>query len=146
MSQTIRRGTYVLLLDFLSARDIEVGSLGILHFDPGRYCYVGSAMGGLDQRLSRHLRKEKSIRWHIDRLTVSADVCEAWESYPDYVEECSLAHCAEACGMVPIHPGFGCSDCSCRTHLFRVTEGSDRMLIERCSLEGYQQVSRTCGA
>jgi Uri superfamily endonuclease len=140
MTQTMRRGTYVLLLDFFSPRDLKVGSLGILHFNPGRYCYVGSAMGGLDQRLSRHLRKEKTIRWHIDNLTVSADRVEAWESYPDPIPECDLARMAEACGMVPVHPGFGCSDCRCRTHLFTVPEGTDRTLISRCGLHSFTSV------
>lgn len=134
MSQIKRRGTYALFLTFDSSADIEVGSLGILHFDPGKYCYIGSALGGLDQRLSRHLRKEKKIRWHIDNLTVSADSMEAWESFPDYVDECMLAHCAVECGMVRVHRGFGCSDCRCETHLFRVTGDSADLLISRCGL------------
>ncbi len=137
MTQTRRGGTYVLLLDFFSSMDIEVGRLGVLHFEPGRYCYVGSAMGGLDQRLSRHLRDDKKVRWHVDRLTIPADRREAWESYPDCVGECDLAHCAEECGMVPVHPGFGCSDCRCRTHLFMVPEGSDRRLITECGLSKF---------
>ena len=134
MTQTMRRGTYILLLDFNSLKDIEVGSLGLLHFDKGRYCYVGSAMGGLDQRVSRHLRKEKKVRWHIDRLTMAADSTEAWISYPEPISECDLAHCAEGCGMIPVHKGFGCSDCSCHTHLFMVAEGSESRLIDVCSL------------
>ena len=137
MTQTMRRGTYVLLLDFFSPADLKVGSLGILHFDPGRYCYVGSAMGGLDQRLSRHLRKQKTIRWHIDNLTIAADRVEAWESYPEYIEECMLAHLAEENGMVPVHPGFGCSDCRCRTHLFLAPGDSAERLISACNLDRY---------
>lgn len=138
MTQTKRKGTYVLLLDLFSPKDIETGSLGILHFDAGRYCYVGSAMGGLDQRLSRHLRKEKKIRWHIDRLTVNADASEAWESYPEYIDECMLAHYAERCGMIPAHRGFGCSDCKCVTHLFLVPEGTDGLLIKECGLSRFE--------
>lgn len=137
MNGTRRRGTYILLLDIFFHRDIEVGSLGTLSFEPGRYCYVGSAMGGLDQRLSRHLRSEKRIRWHIDRLTVAADRREAWESYPEWVPECNLAHAAEVCGMIPVHPGFGCSDCGCRTHLFLVPEGADSALIDYCGLRHF---------
>ena len=140
MKETVRRGTYVLLLDLPFSSDIEVGSLGVLHFEPGRYCYVGSAMGGLDQRLSRHLRSEKKMRWHIDRLTVAADRREAWESYPEWIPECDLAHMAEECGMVPVHPGFGCSDCGCVTHLFLVPEGSDRRLISSCDLKIFTNV------
>ena len=140
MNQTVRRGTYVLLLDLPFSSDIETGSLGVLHFEPGRYCYVGSAMGGLDQRLSRHLRREKTIRWHIDRLTVAADRAEAWESYPDPIPECVLARTAVECGMLPVHPGFGCSDCRCTTHLFLVPEGSDRNLISSCGLRHFANV------
>ena len=140
MKPSVRRGTYVLLLDFLQPSDIGVGSKGILHFDAGRYCYVGSAMGGLDQRLSRYLRHEKCMRWHIDFLTVRADAAEAWESYPDPIPECDLARMAEACGMVPVHPGFGCSDCRCRTHLFTVPEGTDRTLISKCGLHSFTSV------
>ena len=140
MSPNVRRGTYILLLDFSSPFDIQVGALGTLHFDPGRYCYVGSAMGGLDQRLRRHLSRDKKVRWHIDRLTVRADAAEAWESYPEYIEECDLAHLAEGCGMVPVHNGFGCSDCGCRTHLFLVPEGADSNLIRKCALNRYDNV------
>jgi Uri superfamily endonuclease len=34
----------------------------------GRYVYCGSAkgLGGLKARLSRHMRRGKSVRWHVD--------------------------------------------------------------------------------
>lgn len=120
----IRKGTYVLAIALGTGTDIEVGALGKHHFDSGTYCYVGSAMGGLDQRISRHISKEKRMRWHIDRLTVAADSVSAYESYPDFVPECELARMAVSCGMIPAIPGFGCSDCSCATHLFLAPEGS----------------------
>jgi Uri superfamily endonuclease len=36
----------------------------------GRYLYCGSAKGrgGLKARLSRHMRRGKSVRWHVDQL------------------------------------------------------------------------------
>ena len=139
MTREVRRGTYVLLLD-IPLFEGEIGLLGDVRLDAGRYCYVGSAMGGLDQRLSRHLRPEKKVKWHVDRLTLAAERIGAWESYPDYIEECRLAHIAEECGMVPVIPGFGCSDCRCRTPLFRVPEGTDSELIRRAELHRFGKV------
>lgn len=133
----VRRGTYVLALTFCSPADAEAGALGPVHLEPGTYCYVGSAMGGLDQRLSRHLSRTKTLRWHIDHLTVICDRAEAWESYPRFLPECELARLAEECGMVPAAEGFGCSDCRCRTHLFRAGEDSVQSLVSRAGLSPY---------
>lgn len=133
-----RMGTYVLVITLGSDLTTEVGALGTLSFPAGVYLYIGSALGGLDQRVSRHIRHEKTVKWHIDRLTVAADSVIAYESYPDYVPECELASMAGDCGMVPSVDGFGCSDCSCRTHLFRVTDGSLDLLISRARLEPFR--------
>ena len=133
-----RMGTYVLVITLGSDLTTEVGALGTLSFPAGVYLYTGSALGGLDQRVSRHIRHEKTVKWHIDRLTVAADSVIAYESYPDYVPECELASMAWDCGMVPSVDGFGCSDCSCRTHLFRVTDGSLDLLISRARLEPFR--------
>jgi Uri superfamily endonuclease len=132
-----RKGTYVLFITLGAAVETEVGALGIIRFDPGTYAYVGSAMGGLDQRLSRHLRKDKAIRWHIDRLTIVADSMEAYESFPDPVPECELARMAAECGMAPAVKGFGCSDCGCPTHLFRVEGPSKDALVARAGLRRF---------
>ena len=139
MSPQVRKGTYVLFLRFSSPFEGEVGSLGTVRLEPGEYCYIGSAMGGLDQRLRRHLSKEKRIRWHIDRLTLAAESMEAYESYPDPVPECTLARMAEDSGCTPASDGFGCSDCSCRTHLFSVDPGSKSELIKRASICQYSE-------
>ena len=133
-----RMGTYVLVITLGSDLTTEVGALGTLSAPAGVYLYTGSALGGLDQRVSRHIRHEKTVKWHIDRLTVATDSVIAYESYPDYVPECELASMAGDCGMVPSVDGFGCSDCSCRTHLFRVTDGSLDLLISRARLEPFR--------
>ena len=133
-----RMGTYVLVITLGSDLTTEVGALGTLSFPAGVYLYTGSALGGLDQRVSRHIRHEKTVKWHIDRLTVAADSVIAYESYPDFIPECELASMAGDCGMVPSVDGFGCSDCSCRTHLFRVTDGSLDLLISRARLEPFR--------
>lgn len=136
-----RPGTYILLMTLGSDRDIVVGALGTLHFPAGTYCYVGSAMGGLDQRVSRHLSREKSVRWHIDRLTIVADSSEAYVSYPDWIPECTLARMAEGFGMEPFAEGFGCSDCRCRTHLFRTDAEAIARLVSEARLVSFNLIS-----
>ena len=133
----IRRGTYVLSITLGSDLDIEVGALGTFHFSKGLYCYVGSARGGIDQRVSRHIRREKTVKWHVDHLTIRADSVEAWISYPDSIPECELASMAVECGMVPSVRGFGCSDCRCDTHLFSADRDSLSSLVARAGLEPF---------
>lgn len=125
-----RKGTYVLSITLGADSEIRIGALGTFTFEKGQYLYAGSAMGGLDQRISRHIRRDKTVRWHVDNLTTVADSVEAFESYPDPVPECTLASVASDCGMVPSVNGFGCSDCSCRTHLFRIVPGSLERLLD----------------
>lgn len=136
----IRKGTYILAIDLDSDLEIRVGALGTILFPAGTYCYVGSAMGGLDQRLSRHLTREKSMRWHIDRLTSAASDVRAFVSFPDPVPECGLARMAEECGMAPSAKGFGCSDCGCRTHLFSCDADSLARLIAEAGLVSYNLI------
>lgn len=133
----VRKGTYVLFVTLDAGTEISPGALGLHFFDAGTYCYAGSAMGGLDQRLSRHLSRTKKLRWHIDYLTSVCGGCEAWESYPDPIPECTLARMAAECGGVPEMDGFGCSDCKCRTHLFRMDSRSIGKLLSRANLERF---------
>nr|WP_321460046.1 GIY-YIG nuclease family protein [uncultured Cohaesibacter sp.] len=86
----------------------------------GLYCYVGSAhgAGGLHARLARHLAKEKSVRWHVDQLTLRASSLHVWAWLEG--SECGLAsHLrAQDAFSAPL-PGFGSSDCKdCESHLF----------------------------
>ncbi len=141
----IRRGTYILVIALDSDRDIPVGALGTLHFPRGLYCYVGSAMNGLDQRVSRHLSRDKRVRWHIDHLTLAADRVEAHVSHPDPVPECELARMAAACGMTPAAEGFGCSDCRCRTHLFSADRESIARLVREAGLVSFSLISFPSG-
>ena len=134
---SVRKGTYVLFVTLRNETTVTAGALGPHTFSPGTYCYVGSAMAGLDQRLKRHLAHDKKLKWHIDYLTTVCDSSEAWESYPDPVPECDLGRMAEGCGAVPEMDGFGCSDCGCRTHLFRISQESADRLIAGAGLHRY---------
>lgn len=114
-----RPGTYALVLQNESSDEIQVGRWGRLQMCPGYYIYIGSAFGsgGVAARVGRHLRRDKSKRWHIDYMRACAAPVAVWYSYaPERLEhEWAQALTARA-DFDPI-PGFGCSDCSCPTHL-----------------------------
>ena len=119
--------SYALFLTFDGRTVTDVGALGTISLEKGEYCYIGSAMNGLEQRLRRHFSKEKKIHWHIDRLTVRADRMEAYTTGD--IGECDLRRYAERCGMIPAADGFGCSDCRCGTHLLRSEKGAKDEMI-----------------
>ncbi|MDR1405382.1 MAG: GIY-YIG nuclease family protein [Candidatus Methanoplasma sp.] len=137
----IRRGKYILVFKMPDA-DIRVGALGMLHFGEGTYCYIGSAMNGLDQRIARHMSEQKTIRWHIDYLTVRCSKIEAYEAVPHDVTECGLGNIVSEIGGRYSAAGFGCSDCRCRTHLFMLDGDAEKKLISdsRFSLHGRPRI------
>jgi Uri superfamily endonuclease len=135
---SVRKGTYVLFVTLGSDRNITVGARGPHLFKAGTYCYVGSAMAGLDQRLTRHLAHDKTLKWHIDYLTTVCDSSEAWISYPEPIPECELADRVGVLGGIPEMEHFGCSDCRCLTHLFRVDAGTKAELVSELHLARYR--------
>ncbi len=99
---------------------IDIGRRGALPLEPGHYVYVGSAFGpgGLAARIRRHLRTEKSLRWHIDYLRARTVFKGAWFSTDTRrLEHRWAGILAGMRGMRPV-PRFGASDCGCATHLF----------------------------
>ncbi len=117
----LKTGTYVLILFLEQARMIQIGKLGSYTFPRGYYAYIGSAFGtgGLPARILRHMKTGKSCHWHIDYLRPHADVQEAWV----FGERTKLEHkwaylIRNLPGADVVTPGFGCSDCTCLTHLF----------------------------
>ena len=122
------RGVYVLIIQVDENVDVNVGALGKLTFEKGLYAYVGSAQANLEQRIKRHLRKEKRLFWHIDYLLNDsvARIVKVLYKQANRIEECELAEVIGERGE-PVD-GFGCSDCSCKSHLFRI--GDYRFLQE----------------
>ena len=108
--------------------DVNVGALGKITFEKGLYAYVGSAQTNLEQRIKRHLAKEKRLFWHIDYLLndSAARIVKVLYKQADKAEECDLAKVIGERGE-PVDD-FGCSDCSCKSHLFRI--GDYRLLQE----------------
>ena len=121
------RGAYVLVTYVAEAVDVEVGSLGAVRLVAGRHLYVGSAMNGVLPRVLRHFKRDKPVRWHIDRIRPYAEP-ECALLFPSPVRiECELARRVEAMSDSSIH-GFGCSDCRCASHLFHTTSSLDGLV------------------
>ncbi len=112
-------GTYILIAHLAGARSIRVGRWGEFSFAAGYYLYVGSALGGLWGRLSRHLRAAKRLHWHIDALLEHARIAEIWYLPSPERLECAWAQAlAGVEGLIPFEAPFGATDCHCRTHLY----------------------------
>lgn len=124
----MRKGVYQLLIRLDKDETIPVGKLGTFTFPAGFYVYTGSAMGGLDARIARHLSKTKRFHWHIDYLLERSAVIryairelEGWQVRGfegSESQECRLnsATLALEGARIPVK-GFGSSDCSCHAHL-----------------------------
>jgi len=117
---TTLHGIYVTVIKVNKDTNINVGALGNLSFTKGLYAYVGSAQKNLQKRLSRHLRKQKRIFWHIDYLldNSSSKPVKIFFKQASKAEECTIAQ--EISAQNEAITGFGCSDCNCKSHLFRI--------------------------
>ena len=118
MSQ-INSGVYIITYYLNRKTGIQIGKLGAFQFEKGYYYYVGSALKNLQQRIDRHLRKEKTLRWHIDYLSTKAKAVDSLPIYTTKKIECKIAQqfLSDIKFQKPIKK-FGSSDCRCETHLF----------------------------
>ncbi|UCC69821.1 MAG: GIY-YIG nuclease family protein [Armatimonadota bacterium] len=97
---------------------LRVGQLGRFAFPAGYYVYTGSAMNGLGSRLARHRRRRKKLHWHIDYLLRRAKLVGAVAMPRKRKVECARnRRILRMQGGKVVAPGFGSSDCRCRTHL-----------------------------
>lgn len=105
--------SYTLIIYLEKETNIKVGALGQIDFKEGFYTYTGS---GDRSRIKRHKRisekGEGSIWWHIDYLN-SNPLTNINEIVSSETPECIVA---SKIGGNYIE-GFGCSDCSCFSHL-----------------------------
>ena len=118
------RGSYILLVRLAAEKDILIGRLGYIPFPKASYAYVGSAMNGFKARLAHHLREGKKFHWHIDYLLKEAEIEEIILCQGEKMVECTVAQALA--GEFQSIPGFGASDCRCRSHLYFADE-KDRL-------------------
>ena len=73
-------GAYVIAIELADPVAVTLLGQAAIELPAGRYLYCGSAKGpgGLKARLSRHFRRGKSVRWHIDQLTERGSVVGSW--------------------------------------------------------------------
>ena len=98
---------------------VTIGSKGDMHFTSGYYIYVGSAKANLEKRIERHKRKRKQKHWHLDYLRSVSTVVAALPIRSSSDLECELAKAMKAISVDEVK-GFGCSDCHCTSHLFKM--------------------------
>ena len=113
------KGIYVLIVEISKTISVNCGALGLLTFPSGLYAYVGSAQNNLELRVKRHQSSQKRLFWHIDHLlnNEAAKVIGVYYTKGSKAKECKIASLLEEnAGSIA---GFGCSDCQCKSHLFR---------------------------
>lgn len=116
-------GAYLLLIRLATPLSLAIRTLPLAILQPGWYLYAGSAYGpgGIRARVARHLRRDKRVHWHVDRLTASA--AEILACAAPGAAECALvaALLSRPDVEAPV-PGFGSSDCrACPSHLLVLT-------------------------
>jgi Uri superfamily endonuclease len=114
------KGIYCLVF-FTRGCTARIGAVGEIAFAAGWYIYIGSALGsGGLRRLERHIglagKRDRRPKWHVDYiLTDNRFLLKyAVSALTEHRLECGLARSLGGIGIA----GFGCSDCSCATHLF----------------------------
>jgi Uri superfamily endonuclease len=107
--------SYQLEIEVRRSLRVAVGRLGEFLFPAGRYVYTGSARRNFEARIARHLRTEKTLRWHIDWLLAARGVRVVGVKR-SVRGECALNRGA---GGTIVAAGFGASDCraGCGSHL-----------------------------
>jgi len=114
---SVDKGFYIAVFLLPDDRRIKVGKLGTFVFPPGYYFYTGSAKKNLSARLKRHSLKKKPLRWHIDYLSVKAEMLGAVIIRNEDTTECKLAKKLDKLFDLAV-ADFGSSDCCCGGHLF----------------------------
>jgi len=114
------KGIYVLLIKIGGNIEEKIGSLGNIKFGKGTYAYVGSAQNGLEKRIARHKSGNKKTFWHIDYLLGNkhAKILKVLYKNVGKKEECKITKKLNK--NETAIPGFGCSDCKCKAHFFRI--------------------------
>ena len=114
------KGVYLLIVLVSNNIKSKIGSLGKIKFKKGLYAYMGSAQNNLEKRVARHKSKYKKKFWHVDYLLNNkfTKVQKVFYKKAKKLEECQIAKNLSKIAIPIIN--FGCSDCSCKSHLFKI--------------------------
>lgn len=132
------RGTYTLLLACKRPFKLRIGKLGLTKLEKGNYLYTGSALGtgavSLEQRVARHRRRNKRVKWHVDYLTVRREirVVNVICTETDKRLECQInGQILSNLNGKPIIRRAGASDCDCSGHLLSVRLRDPKAIMRR---------------
>jgi len=125
------KGVYALVIEVKKDIKERIGSLGKLDFPKGIYVYFGSGQKNVFERIKRHFLKEKKKFWHIDYLLSNKFVKIKKVLYKkgEKSKECEMAKFTKKFAF-PILK-FGCSDCHCPSHLFKIESEKQILFLKR---------------
>ena len=131
-------GAYVLVVDLARPLTLDIATLTGAVLPAGRYAYCGSARGpgGMRARVGRHQRRDKAMRWHVDRLTGAGRIVAVCAEADG--SECDLFARLRAVpgASVPL-AGFGSTDCwRCPAHLARLPDDFDIGCLSKFAISG----------
>lgn len=135
ISNNIMKGAYLLITELKNDVTIHIGKLGGIRFSKGFYVYVGSALNGLEQRIKRHLRENKKTHWHIDYFLKHAKIINVFYKENTAKEECLIAKRLDK--KLFSVSSFGCSDCTCKSHLFYGTIEEIKNIVDSFDMKIY---------
>jgi Uri superfamily endonuclease len=127
-------GSYILIIELKTDVLLSIGKINKYHFKKGSYVYVGSALNGLENRIKRHLKIHKKKHWHIDYFLEYAKITGIYYKLSKNKDECDIAN--NFYNEFLSIEGFGCSDCSCKSHLFYVTNNF-KHIIKKFEMKKY---------
>ena len=132
------RGTYTLLLACKRPFKLRIGKLGLTKVERGHYLYTGSALGtgavSLEQRIARHRKRNKHVKWHVDYLTVHHEITVVNVICTEINErlECQInQQIMSNLNGEPIIRRAGASDCKCSAHLLSVRLLDSKTIMRR---------------
>jgi len=119
---------YILIIPIEADFIVKVGSLGKIRFQRGYYIYIGSGGKSLFKRVSRHFKKHKVERWHIDYIT---NIYRPFEAYRllNCKDEYEVSEYLVKKGLRYI-PRFGSTDKKSRSHLFYIKDMDELVSIK----------------
>lgn len=125
-------GIYILEIYCKANTFVDHPKLGIIELKRGTYFYVGSAQKNLQQRINRHYKRKKPLKWHIDYLTSNArfKIINHYTSLLPKEFECKVVNFLSKIEdfIIPISK-FGSSDCKfCASHLLYFSKKMNNFL------------------
>jgi Uri superfamily endonuclease len=111
-------GAYAVLFFLLNDCQTYIPRYGNVNFQKGFYVYSGSAKKNLIHRVTRHSKKDKKIKWHIDYFSVLESVQTIKTFLFFDKNECEINSFFYDNGGKSIIKNFGSTDCKrkCFSH------------------------------